>query len=76
MPPPPLPPRSCRHRHAVANALPQCCYRCQRAANAAVALPVAVTLLLRCCYCRRAVAPATAAAAAAAAAAALPLPPR
>jgi hypothetical protein len=41
MPPPPLPPRSHRRRHAVANALPRRCYRCQRAADATIALPAA-----------------------------------
>jgi hypothetical protein len=73
MPPLPLPPRSCCRRHAFANALPPCCHRCQRAADATIALPTATTLLPRCRHRCRAVA---LAAASAAAAAALPLPPR
>ena len=43
--PPPLPPRSRRRHHAVANALPRRCHRCQRAADATVALPAATALL-------------------------------
>ncbi len=69
--PPPMPPRSRRRRHAVANALPWCCHRCQRAADAIVALPAAAALLPRCRRRRRAVAPATASAFSAA----LPPPP-
>ncbi len=57
-PPLPLPPRSRRLRDAVANALPQRCHRCQRAAEATVALPAAAALLPRCHSRRRAVAPA------------------
>jgi hypothetical protein len=68
-----LTPRSRRRRHAVANALPQHCHHCQRAANATIALPATAALLPHCHRCRRAVTPA---AASAAAAAALPLPPR
>jgi hypothetical protein len=70
-PPLPLPPRSRRLRHAVANALPQRCHRCQRAADATVALPAAAALLPRCHSRRRAVARA----ATSAAAAKLPPPP-
>jgi hypothetical protein len=73
--PPPLPTRSHRRRHAVANALPRRCHRCQRAANTTVALPAAAALLPICRRCRHTVAPA-AASAAAAAVLARPLPPR
>ncbi len=69
-PPPPLPPRSRRRRHAFANALPRRCHRCRRAADGTVALPAATALLPRCCCRCRAVAPA---AASATTAAALPL---
>ncbi len=71
MPLPPLLPRSRRRRHAVANALPWRCHRCQRAANAIVALPATAALLPRCRRRRCTVAPA----AASAFSAALPPPP-
>ncbi len=76
----------CRRRHChrapaaattlPANALPRRCHRCQRAANATVALPAATALLPRCPRRRRAAAASASASASAAATAALPLPPR